>query len=211
MSAQKILVAVAVSGETLHPDLQRRAEAVGKIIAELGCSLITGGGLGGMEVVARSFCTTPYRSGQSLAILPGEWITAGMAPANSAKSMRLEPKPGYPNRWVELPIRTHLQGTKPKGDDSRNILNMGSADIVVVLPGGKGTQAECELARELGKPAIAWLEVTDKIGIYDAGSLPDGINVVASLDQFRTELTTALHGLSLARPTFAALRRGVLD
>jgi predicted Rossmann-fold nucleotide-binding protein len=206
MSAKKVLVAVAVSGDPLHPDLQRRAEAVGKIIAELGCSLLTGGGVGGMEVVARSFCTTPYRSGQSLAILPGEWVTTGLAPENSAKSMHLDPKPDYPNRWVELPIRTHLQGMKPTGDDSRNILNMGSADIVVFLPGGKGTPAECELARELEKPTIAWLEAADKIGIYEAGSLPDNINAVASLDQFRSELTTAVHRLSLARPTFAALR-----
>jgi len=56
---------------------------------------------------------------------------------------------GYPNPWIEAPIFIHLPGNGPKDAYSRNILNVASTDIVVVLPGGDGTQAELELELEL--------------------------------------------------------------
>src|SRR5262249_590586 len=59
-------------------------------------------------------------------------------------------KPGYPNPWIELPIFTQL----PSGDDplSRNHVNVRSADVVVLLPGGSGTAHEAALAIAYSKP-----------------------------------------------------------
>lgn len=127
------IVLVVGSGQQEHADL---AEPLGRLIAELGCSLLTGGGGGVMTSVARAFCTTPGRTGSSISILP-----AGK-------------KGGYPNPYVEIPIQTHLYGKDPRSPESRNHINVLTADAVVVLPGGEGTVAEAELALEPYKKPV---------------------------------------------------------
>jgi len=106
----------------------------------------------------------------------------------TTQQLTLTPKKGYPNPWVEVPIFTHLPGKNPKGQDSRNLLNVGSADIVVVLAGGVGTQAELELAFGLGKPRIAFLGQEDAVGMYNFGSLADLATRVENEKALRDEL-----------------------
>jgi uncharacterized protein (TIGR00725 family) len=91
--------------------------------------------------VCRGFAEVPGRAGVSVGILP-----AG-------------PPAGYPNPWVDIPIRTHLpqRGREGAGERSRNHLNVLSSDVLVVLPGGAGTRTEVELAFRYGKPFIAYL------------------------------------------------------
>ena len=64
--------------------------------------------------------------------------------------------PGYPNPWVELAIRTHLdaRGDDGSGIRSRNHINILSADVVIALPGSSGTASEVELAIRYGRPLI---------------------------------------------------------
>ena len=75
------------------------------------------------------------------------------------------PKAGYPNRWVEIPIATHLPFSGDLGESplSRNHINVLSSRVIVALPGGKGTRAEVLLARKYQRPLVAWLYHSDEI------------------------------------------------
>lgn len=87
-----------------------------------------------MEAVSRAFHETAGRTGLVLGILP-----AGRGS-------------GYPNRWVEIPVRTHLPLSGDRGREpmSRNHINVLTSDLVVALPGGAGTESEVALALEYG-------------------------------------------------------------
>ncbi len=133
---RRTTVGVMGSGDDEHPEL---AEPLGDAIARAGYELLTGGGRGTMTAVSRGFTRVWPRTGRCLAILRGE--ASGV------------PLPGYPNRFVENPIFTHL----PAGGvehDSRNHLNVLSSDIIIALPGGFGTGSEIELSIRYRKPVI---------------------------------------------------------
>lgn len=136
------LVGVMGSGTEPHAEL---ADPIGEWIARHGCHLLTGGGGGVMSAVARAFTAIAPREGLSIGILP-----AG-------------PPPGYPNRWVELPIRTHLDalGTDGESARSRNHLNILTSDVVVALPGAAGTASEIRLAARYGRPLIRFESEAD--------------------------------------------------
>jgi len=140
------IVAVIGSGDPDHgnPDL---SAAIGRLIAEMGFHLLTGGGRGVMADACRGFTSVPDRAGLALGIIPR--TAAGD-----------EAKEGYPNPWVELPILTHLAGRLgPDGEDSRNPINVLTAWRIIALPGSEGTRAEIRLAVRYGR---AVLGVTDR-------------------------------------------------
>ena len=142
------IVAVIGSGSPDHgnPEL---AEAVGRLIAEVGFHLLTGGGRGVMADACRGFTSVPDRAGLAIGIIP-------------RSTLGDEAKAGYPNPWVEIPILTHLAGRLgPDGEDSRNPINVLTAWRIVALPGGEGTRAEIRLAMRHGRPVLA---VTDAAG-----------------------------------------------
>jgi uncharacterized protein (TIGR00725 family) len=157
------IVGVLGSGREAHA---ARANEVGRWLATQGVHLLTGGGGGVMAAVAEAFHGAPDRRGLVVGIVPAE-----------AFGSRI-PKPGYPNRWVELPIFTHL----PSGDDprSRNHLNVLTADVLIVLPGHDGTAHEAALSVAYGKPAIAYLAARS-----DVPRLPAEIADVRSFDEVR--------------------------
>ncbi len=146
------IIAVIGSGDPDHgnPEL---AAAVGRLIAEMGFHLLTGGGLGVMADACRGFTAVPDRAGLAIGIIP-------RSPAGD------EAKPGYPNPWVELPILTHLAGhLGPDGEDSRNPINVLTASRILALPGGEGTRAEIRLAVRYEKPVLAvWDAARDETG-----------------------------------------------
>jgi uncharacterized protein (TIGR00725 family) len=143
MSTQPVLatrtVGVLGSGSEPHIEL---AEPLGRLLATLGVNLLTGGGGGTMEAVARSYLDAGPSRGISIGILPASRSAAGRAP------------PGYPNGCVQLAISTHLpdRGRKGQLPTSRNHVNVLSSDVLIALPGGFGTEAEVRLALEYGKP-----------------------------------------------------------
>lgn len=139
---KRIVVGVMGSGSVPHADL---AVPLGRLIAESGAHLLTGGGAGVMSAVAEAFVGVAGRRGISLGVLPGDW-ESGLAPE------------GYPNPWVELTVRTHLPGRGEDGGGrgSRNAINVMSADRVVILPGGAGTCSEAQLAVRFGRPVISF-------------------------------------------------------
>lgn len=144
-AARRPIVGVMGSGSSEHADL---AEPLGRWLAARGTHLLTGGGGGVMRSASRAFRAVEPREGVVLGILPGRAGPEGYAAFE-----------GYPNEFVEIAIRTHLDRTGSEGTHelSRNHLNVLTADVVVALPGGAGTASEVELAVRYGKPVVLWL------------------------------------------------------
>jgi uncharacterized protein (TIGR00725 family) len=144
-----------------------RAAPLGRWLAGQGVHLLTGGGSGVMAAVSRAFASVEGRRGLVLGVLPcvdGDPTT---------------PRPGYPNPWVEVPIRTHLPLSGTRGTDpmSRNHVIVLTADVVIALPGGPGTASEAALAVRYGRPVIAFLQDRREIP-----GLPGGVQAVDELD-----------------------------
>jgi hypothetical protein len=99
-----------------------------------------------------------------------------------------------------------LGNPDPKGAASRNILNMASGDVMVILPGARGTQAEFEIAAGLGKPVIAFVGRGDRVGSYGFDELGPHAEIVADDDALCEALREKLLPFSLPKPTFTTLR-----
>ena len=136
-------VGVMGSGEVLHLPL---AESVGQLLAHLEVNLLTGGGPGVMEAVSRAFVEARRGRGICIGVLPSSEADPGT------------PRDGYPNKFVELPIYTHLphSGVRGKEPLSRNHINVLSCDAIVALPGGDGTASEVSLAVKYRKPVVVF-------------------------------------------------------
>jgi len=145
-----------------------QAGAVGTWIARQGFHLLTGGGEGVMAAVSEAFAAVPDRRGLAIGVLP-----------NAEDHPQCSPPAGYPNRWVELAIRTHLplsrDGTAPL---SRNHINVLTADVVIALPGGPGTFSEVRLAVRYSRPCVAFVADRSQIS-----GLPDQVRSVSTLEE----------------------------
>ncbi len=123
-----------------------------------------------MESVARGFASRRNRRGVVVGVLPGRVDAGGV-----------RTPPGYPNRWIDIPICTHLPLSGDQGRDplSRNHINVLSADVVIALPGGAGTRTEVELSLVYRRPLIVFLgeggaiEGLDEARVLVARSLAD--------------------------------------
>src|SRR5262245_13240722 len=121
------VVAVIGSGTEAHRNVCRQ---VGRLVAEMGCDLLTGAGGGVMEEVSRAFCERRDQLG-------GASLAIGIVPGSLDADGRYTVRSRYPNRWVELAIYTHLplSGNEGRHMLSRNHINVLSADAIVALPG----------------------------------------------------------------------------
>ena len=148
---------VCVIGSGRNPN-QQLAEAVGRLIAGLGAHLLTGGGHGAMSAVSEAFANVENRKGLVIGVLPCRKVDL------------TQPKPGYPNRWVEVAIPTHLplSGTQGLDPMSRNHINVLASHSIVALPGGNGTSCEAALAIQYKRPIIAYLGARGVIPDLDA-------------------------------------------
>ena len=166
LKGQKSLPIVGVMGSGTSAD-PSRCEELGRSLAEEGVHLLTGGGQGVMSAVSRGFHDVEDREGLVIGVLPAASPGAASTPR------------GYPNRWVELSIQTHLHlsGTDGTNIASRNHINVLSSDVIVALPGAQGTRSEVELALRYGKPLVAYLQDRAEIP-----QLPDSVPVVARLE-----------------------------
>ena len=142
------MIAVIGSGKDQHLNLSK---PLGEWIAENGYSLLHGGGGGVMLSTARAFCSVKNRTGFVVGIIPSNSICS--SPVERESYM---PPSDYPNPYTEVTIRTHLHLTGALGKNiaSRNHIIILSADTVIALPGGPGTQSEIELAIEYKKPLV---------------------------------------------------------
>lgn len=134
---------------------RERAEAAGRLVARLGCHLLTGGGSGVMAETAKAFTETKERKGLSIGIIKGEAVRETLQGGGRGRKY----VPGTVNEAVELPIYTHLplSGTDGKNPQSRNHINVLTADILIALPGGEGTLSEVMLRLEYGSDVVLYL------------------------------------------------------
>jgi len=139
------------SGSEAYPELARY---VGRLVAEVGCHLLTGGGAGVMAEVSRAFCEVFPRKGICIGILKG---ATESVPQDLHSSLLYRPSP--PNEWVELPVYTHLplSGSQGREEGSRNHINVLTSDVLVALPGGSGTYSEVTLRLDYGMKVILFL------------------------------------------------------
>ena len=139
-AASRRLPVVGVMGSGVHSH-ESLARPLGQGLARIGVHLLTGGGGGVMASVSRGFAEVEDRAGLVIGVMPAATEGPTQAPE------------GYPNRWVEVAIRTHLNRD---GDDSasRNHVNILTSNVVVALPGGRGTASEVALAIRYGRPLV---------------------------------------------------------
>jgi hypothetical protein len=115
-------VSVIGSGE----EWESAAEEVGRLLAERGCTVVTGG-LG--EVMAAAHRGAKAAGGTTLAILPGEDRSAA-------------------NPWADHVVVTGI-------GHARNLAVAASGDAVITIGGSYGTIAEMALALRLGRTVVA--------------------------------------------------------
>ncbi len=116
-----VQVAVIGSGR----EHEQRAEEVGRLLAERGCTVVTGG-LG--EVMAAAARGAKAAGGTTIGILPGE---------------RREDA----NEWIDHAVVTGI-------GHARNLAVVASGDAVIAVGGSWGTLAEIGFASRLGRPVV---------------------------------------------------------
>jgi uncharacterized protein (TIGR00725 family) len=114
-------VSVIGSGVEHEPS----AEEVGRLLAERGCTVVTGG-LG--EVMAAAARGAKAAGGTTIGILPGE-------------------RSEHANEWVDHVVVTGI-------GHARNLAVVASGAAVVAVGGSWGTLAEIAFARRLGRPVV---------------------------------------------------------
>ena len=167
---RRIKIIGVMGGSPDYPDL---TEPLGKLIARMGYHLLTGAGGGIMEGVSESFFNYQERRGLVLGIVRA-------APSWDINRLA-DYAPNKVNQWVEVPIYTHLRFSSARFD-SRNHINALTSDIVIALPGEKGTESEVELALQYGTPVIFFLgrgAVNNNAPIIYTGRFPQARATIA--------------------------------
>lgn len=126
MSNRQKVIMVS-GGSVAGPEDIEHAESVGRLLAEAGAVVLTGGGTGVMEAASRGAATA---GGTALAVLPG---------SNETESP--------PNPHVSLAVFTGMR-------DARNSILVRSADAMIAIGGSWGTLSEIALASKVGCPVI---------------------------------------------------------
>jgi uncharacterized protein (TIGR00725 family) len=141
-------VQVSVIGSGAEHEL--RAEQVGRLLAERGCTVVTGGH---DEVMAGAARGAKAAGGTTIGILPGE----GREDANE---------------WIDHVVVTGI-------GHGRNLAVAASGQAVIVVGGSWGTLAEIAFARRLGRPVVilepGWEVAGD--GIERAGSPEEAVEL----------------------------------
>ena len=128
---------------------EHAAEEVGRLLAERGCTVVTGG-LG--EVMAAAHRGAKAAGGTTIAILPGE---------------RREDA----NEWADHVVVTGI-------GHARNLAVAASGDAVVAVGGSWGTLAEIALARRLGRPVVALEGAPVVDGVERAATPAEAVELV---------------------------------
>lgn len=124
------------------------AEEIGRLLAERGCTVVTGG-LG--EVMAAAHRGAKSAGGTTIAILPGE-------------------DRGAANPWADHVVVTGI-------GHARNLAVAASGDAVIAVGGKWGTLAEMAFARRLGRPVVALAGAPAVEGIETAMSAGEAVEL----------------------------------
>ena len=127
---------------------EARAEEVGRLLAERGCVVVTGG-LG--EVMAAAMRGAKASGGTTLAILPG----TSRADANE---------------WADHVVATGL-------GHMRNFAVAASGDAVIAVGGSWGTLTEIGFAKRLGRPVVILDPGLQVDGVERAGTPEEAVEL----------------------------------
>ena len=122
---------------------EARAEEVGRLLAERGCTVVTGG-LG--EVMSAAMRGAKAAGGTTIGILPG--------------TSRSEA-----NEWVDYAVATGL-------GHMRNFAVAATGDAVIAVGGSWGTLTEIGFAKRLGRPVVI-LEPGPEVAGVDRAATPE--------------------------------------
>jgi uncharacterized protein (TIGR00725 family) len=142
-------VAVQVSVIGSGADHEERAEQVGRLLAERGCTLVCGG-LG--EVMAAAARGAKAAGGTTIGILPG----TSRADANE---------------WIDHVVVTGLGHV-------RNAIVAASGDAVIAIGGSYGTLTEIGFARIYGRPVVILEPGLDVEGVPRAATATEAVDLV---------------------------------
>lgn len=115
-----------IGAGTCTSETARTADELGRLVAEAGFCLVSGGLGGVMEAASQGARSA---GGEVVGLVPG--LDRGEA-----------------NSHVHLSVATGL-------GHMRNFLVVANADVVVAVEGGWGTLSEIALAKKIGKPVVA--------------------------------------------------------
>ena len=143
-----IQVSVVGSG-TEH---EENAESVGRLLAERGATVVTGG-LG--EVMAAAARGAKTAGGTTIGILPGETRAAA-------------------NEWLDHVVATGI-------GHGRNLAVVASGDAVIAVGGRYGTLAEIGFALTLGRPVVVLEPGWEVDGVQRAQTPADAVELALSV------------------------------
>jgi uncharacterized protein (TIGR00725 family) len=126
-------------------DAAAAAEECGRLLAEAGAIVVTGGRTGVMEAVSRG---AKAAGGTTVGLLPG---------LDRAEA----------NEFVDVAIATGL-------GEGRNLLVARAADALIAIAGGYGTLSEIAFALKAGKPVVG-IGSWEVDGVVAAGSAADAV------------------------------------
>jgi uncharacterized protein (TIGR00725 family) len=142
-----VAVQVSVIGSGI--DHEERAEEVGRLLAERGCTVVCGGRGEVMAAAARGAKTA---GGTTIGILPG----TSRADANE---------------WIDHAVVTGL-------GHLRNAVVAASGDAVIAVGGSYGTLTEIGFARIFGRPVVILEPGLDVEGVPRAETPADAVDFV---------------------------------
>ena len=146
----KKIIAV-VGGRKTEKALLSEAEAIGKLIARNGATLVCGGLGGVMQAASRG---AKSEGG----------LTIGILPQNDSKGA---------NQYIDVPIATGL-------GIGRNVIIARTADAVIAVGGAYGTLSEIAYALQMGKPVVG-IKTWDIKGVLHVENAADAVNKVFEL------------------------------
>lgn len=124
------------------------AEEIGRLLAERGCTVVTGG-LG--EVMAAAHRGAKSAGGTTIAILPGESRLAA-------------------NPWADHVVVTGI-------GHARNLAVAASGDVLIAVGGSYGTLAEMAFALRLGRRVVALAGAPDVAGALRAATPAEAVEL----------------------------------
>jgi hypothetical protein len=129
-----------------------RAEEVGRLLAERGCTVVTGGH---GEVMAAASRGAKEAGGTTIGILPGEAHEDA-------------------NEWVDHVVVTGI-------GHARNLAVAASGQAVIAVGGSWGTLAEIGFAKRLGRPVVVLEPGWELEGVVRAATPEEAVERALSL------------------------------
>src|SRR4029450_4583219 len=133
---------VSVTGSGVEH--QRAAEEVGRLLAERGCTVVTGGG---GEVMAAAARGAKRAGGAPIGVLPGERHETAGGGGAATSGIRRGERQETAGEWIDYVVVSGI-------GHARNLAVAASGQAVIAVGGGWGTLAEIALARTLGRPVV---------------------------------------------------------